>query len=63
MIKFEQIGVELQNDAVNKYDARKKFEHSCNVCCTRGIRLDCDRCAIAATHKATVAAFESYKGR
>lgn len=59
MTKFEQIGIQLQNDSVSKFDAQKKFEYSCTTCCNRGIHLDCERCAIASTHAVTVAAFET----
>lgn len=58
MTKFEQIGVNFQNDAANKYEANKSFRYSCRVCCERGMRIDCDKCAIAHTHAATVAAFD-----
>lgn len=57
--KFEQVGIELQYDARNKQEANKNFRYSCRVCCERGMRLECDRCAIASTHAVTVAAFET----
>ncbi len=59
MTKFEQIGVGFQHDARDKYEADRSFRYSCRVCCERGMRIECDRCAIAATHAITVAAFES----
>lgn len=58
MTKFEQIGVGFQHDARDKYEADRSFRYSCRVCCERGMRIECDRCAIAATHAITVAAFE-----
>lgn len=39
--KFEQVGVNYQNDAASKHDAIKSFRYSCRVCCERGIRIDC----------------------
>lgn len=57
--KFEQVGVNFQYDAANKKEANRSFSYSCRVCCERGLRIDCDRCAIAHVHSATVAAFES----
>ena len=57
--KFEQVGVGFQNDALNKREANRSFQYSCRVCCERGMRIDCDKCAIAATHAITIAAFES----
>lgn len=63
MTKFEQIGVNYQHDSCNKQEANKNFGYSCRVCCERGIRIDCDRCAIAAAHDAIVAAFELTQGK
>lgn len=59
MTKFEQRGVELQHEAVSIGHARKNFSYSCGVCCNRGLHLDCDRCAIAATHSLVVATLKS----
>ena len=63
MTKFEQIGVNYQNDAASKREANSSFRYSCRVCCERGIRVECDRCAIAATHDAGIAAFETAQGK
>lgn len=57
MTKFEQIGVGFQYDAANKAEANRSFRYSCRVCCERGMRLECDRCAIAAVHDMTIASF------
>jgi len=61
MTKFERIGVELQQEAVNVRHAKRNFRYSCDVCCNRGLRIDCDKCAIAATHSMVVASFEILK--
>jgi len=58
MTKFEQRGVELQYESASIMHARKNFSYSCGVCCNRGLRLDCDRCAISTTHSLVVATFE-----
>lgn len=58
MTKFERIGVNFQYDASNKEEANKSFMYSCNCCCQKGMRIDCDRCAIAHTHSLVVAYFE-----
>lgn len=55
--KFEMVGVGLQQEAATPEEAIQKFKYSCNVCCCRGIKLDCDRCAIAATHGLVMASF------
>ena len=57
MTKFEQIGVTRQYEAATKSEAIKSFAHSCDVCCNKGMRLDCDKCAIAYTNKLVVACF------
>lgn len=61
--KFEQVGVELQYEASNKHEANRSFKYSCRVCCERGMRIECDRCAISVTHAITVAAFDTAKER
>lgn len=59
LTKFEQVGVNYQHDSCSKREANQNFKYSCRVCCERGIRIECDRCAIAATHSMVVAALES----
>jgi hypothetical protein len=61
MTKFEQVGVNYQNDAESKEQANRSFRYSCECCCTRGLRIECDRCAIAVAHNLTIAAFENKK--
>lgn len=61
MTKFEQVGVNYQNDAESKEQANHSFRYSCECCCTRGLRIECDRCAIAVAHNLTIAAFENNK--
>lgn len=59
MTKFERIGVNYQNEAESKKQAQKSFDYSCNCCCTRGMHLDCDKCAIALAHHLTIACFDN----
>ena len=61
MTKFEQVGVNYQNDAESKEQANRSFRYSCECCCTRGMHIECDRCAIAVAHNLTIAAFENNK--
>lgn len=61
MTKFEQVGVNYQNDAESKEQANRSFRYSCECCCSRGLHIECDRCAIAVTHNLTIAAFENKK--
>lgn len=59
MTKFETIGISYQVESVSKEEAVKNFQHSCYCCCMRGMRIECDRCAIAVAHKHVVATFEA----
>ena len=56
MIKFEQVGINLQNECETIKEAESKFARSCEICCNRGLHIECDRCLIAAAHKLTVSA-------
>lgn len=51
MTGFEQKGVDLQYDSSNYYQAQKRLSYSCNLCCTRGLRIKCESCAISAANK------------
>lgn len=53
--KFEQIGVNLQQESYTIDEAVNKFDNSCNICCCKGIRLECNKCAINYAHKLVVA--------
>ena len=59
MTKFEQIGVNYQYAADTKEQAQRSMDYSCNCCCSRGMRIDCDRCAIAVAHKLVIAAIDT----
>ena len=61
MTKFEQVGVNYQYDAVDKKSANKAFKISCNICCNRGIQLNCEKCSIAVVHDLVIASFEERK--
>jgi hypothetical protein len=62
MTKFEQIGINRLYLADTKTQLTRTFNHSCNCCCYRGVHLDCDRCAIAATHSMLVAIISDKEG-
>lgn len=57
MTKFEQAGVNFQYAALTTYQANRSFKYSCDCCCNKGMRIDCDRCAIAHAHSLVVACF------
>lgn len=59
MTKFEQVGVNMQYDSPTKELAIKKFSRSCECCCTKGVHIKCEHCAIETVHKLVIASFES----
>lgn len=61
MTKFETVGVNYQHEANSIYEANKAFKHSCSCYCNKGVRLSCDRCAIAHTHDLICAYFNDKK--
>lgn len=61
MHKFEQIGVNYQYDAPTKEMAIKSFRISCDICCCKGMRIECDRCAIYEAHSLVMACFNERK--
>lgn len=63
MTKFEQVGINYQHDAQTKEQARRSFNHSCNCCCNRGMRIDCDHCAIAVVHSHVIAILDSKENK
>ncbi len=58
MTKFESVGVNMQYNAVSKEIAIKRFSRSCEVCCNKGMHIDCDRCSISCVHKLVIASFD-----
>ena len=59
MTKFEQVGINMQYDSVTKEIALRKFSRSCECCCSKGLRIECDRCAISTVHQLVIASFEN----
>lgn len=61
MHKFEQVGVNYQYAAATKEAAIESFNISCNICCRKGMRIKCDRCAISGAHSLVMACFDVRK--
>ena len=61
--KFEEIGVDRQMDSCSEYEAESRFRRSCFLCCHRGIKIDCDACAIAHVHDEVVTSFREAAGK
>ena len=59
MTKFEQVGVNMQYEATTKEVAIRKFSRSCECCCNKGMRIECNKCSIATVHQLVVASFEN----
>jgi hypothetical protein len=56
---FEEKGIEIQERAYSKEWAIKQFENSCNICCIRGIKLNCKECSIQTMHELILASIET----
>lgn len=54
MSRFLDVGVQIQQEARTIRAAERKFEHSCEICCSRGYAYNCDTCPIAAEHESRV---------
>ena len=63
MTKFEQIGINHLYLATDKANLNRTFNRSCTCCCYKGMHIDCDHCAISATHSMLVAILDSKKGK
>lgn len=59
MTRFEENGVAIQYATKNIPQATHCFKNSCNLCCNRGFRIDCDRCAISYAHSHQVEILEA----
>lgn len=57
MTRFEEIGVQRQQDSYSEVDAIKQFQRSCRLCCLKGMQIECKRCAIAHEHEQVIEAF------
>lgn len=60
MSSFEQRGVDIQLNARTQDHAKESFERSCDICCLRGLRIDCDRCAIRVVHERLINAMNGF---
>lgn len=58
-MSFFEHGVHLQRNSRTVGQARVRYAVSCDQCCSRGFRMDCDRCPIANAHKESVEVLRS----
>ena len=61
MLKFEEIGVELQKTAKTVDQANRRYETSCDICASRGLYIRCEYCHIREAHRLAVAALSENK--
>jgi len=61
MTRFEEIGVELQELSRTPKEAKRLYQHSCDLCCSSGLHIRCDRCAIDCAHTRMIEAFSVMK--
>ena len=59
MTKFETIGVQRQINSKNIEEANYNFEISCLLCCSRGMHIECDKCAIRGAFLQNCACFNA----
>lgn len=50
MAFFEVEGVRRQEEAYSIANAKKQFEHSCELCALHGIPIRCENCKIQQAH-------------
>ena len=63
MTRFEEIGVEMQQNSRSREEADRRFKRSCDICCYTGRHLSCDRCAIDCAHSDKILILEISKPR
>lgn len=51
MTRFEEIGAQLQGDCTSIDQAVKTMNYSCSLCATKGVKVQCSKCAIAVAHE------------
>lgn len=55
--KFQDNGVLRQETARNANGAKWCFGYSCNICCNKGLHLECEECRILEAHKEALERF------
>lgn len=63
MTKFERVAINQQYKAYRKDWAIKQFNLTCELCCLRGRKTDCDKCNIAYTHSLVIASIDDAERR
>lgn len=51
MTRFENTGAQLQYGAQTKKIAAERLDRSCSICCAKGFRIECEKCAIQQAHR------------
>lgn len=59
---FENKGIERQYNATNPKVAQRAFATSCDICCTRGMHLNCSKCGISTAHNTVMTILFNERG-
>lgn len=51
---FFEKGADIQYRSLTVEQANKNYEKSCNICCSLGFRMRCERCPIEGAHNLVV---------
>lgn len=54
-MKFITFSIEKQQQSDTIQESNRMFNISCNICCNRGLHIDCEKCPIKAAHSMTIA--------
>jgi len=58
--RFEERGAEMQRMSASRFEAEKRFEYSCRLCCNRGMNIECRSCAIKSAHEIFISALNRF---
>ena len=53
-MKFIETAIRYQQNAATPEESIEMFNRSCDICCYRGLHLDCKHCQVEAVHKMTI---------
>lgn len=54
MTRFEEVGINLMMSCNSVGEVTASYNRSCDLCCLRGRRCECDHCIIAVAHEKLV---------
>lgn len=60
---FFEHGVYRQQRSLTVGEANRNYKSSCKICCSKGYRMDCDRCPIENAHRQAVEVLQATRAR